>query len=237
MLSGVTVIFSELKRSYLSQFLYFSGQAYIENKNHPLLAYNQALACLMKGHELERHGSQKEAEIQYESAYSAIESIDEPKEGEHYLRVRYHVKNRDEFIEMRRLASRHPEVKHRIEYLARAAEKIQSEGKTSSPTMSYSISPIVGWGAKSASVLGVLILIAQIIGWDHSTITSTIDTLWVHAVNQIPQLSSHATEIVSGSLNNAGHILINTGGFANNNVDIINQLAFMALKSHTGGFS
>lgn len=234
-LATVAPLFNELQRSYLAQFLYFSGQAYMENKDHPMIAYNQTLALLMKGHELEAQGCMAEAAVMHESAYATIDALEDPKEGEHYLKVRYHLKNRDEFKDMRRLSNRHPKVTHRIDYLASKAARIQGDSRTSSPTMSYSIAPIVGWGARSASVLGLLISIAPLAGWDTHTISASIDALWTHAASLIPQLAPDASQIIHTSTGAGLELMAHTGGFAHNNLDIVHQLA--ALASHTGGFA
>jgi hypothetical protein len=202
------IVFEERRQSYLAQFVYFAGQAYLENREHPMVAYLQMLACLTKAYELELQGLTDEASALAAIGYEAIHAIAEPSENSHYMELQYHIMNASEFAEFPWLVARHPEVHRRLMHLSARASRLRKEGRGKSPAIAFAIAPLLEWGARSAPVVGVIsivLLIASLLGWNQATIRASISVL-LHA----------------------GDLVAYTGGIAA-------QLA--ALASHTGGFA
>jgi hypothetical protein len=152
------IVFEERRQSYLAQFVYFAGQAYLENREHPMVAYLQTLACLTKAYELELQGLSDEASALASIGYEAVHTIAEPRENSHYMELQYHIMNVSEFAEFPWLVDRHPAVHHRLMHLSGRASRLRDEGRGKSPAIAFAIAPILEWGARSAPVVGVLSL-------------------------------------------------------------------------------
>jgi hypothetical protein len=205
-------LFDEIRRSYLSQFVYFAGQAYLENRSHAMVAYMQTVACLLKAFELDHRGRTSEAAALVASGYDAVHSIPEPSSGSHFMEFQYHRMNLAEFLEMRRLSDKHGEVTSRLRFLAGRATKLKDEGAGRTPKMSYSFAPVVGWGARSVSVAGIILSIAPLLGWDQATLHASIDALWVHAADQIPQFNGNAVSLLNPVLSQSVGLTIRSTG-------------------------
>jgi hypothetical protein len=226
----------------------------MENREHPMVAYMQMLACLMKAYELEIQGLKREALALTKVGYEAINSIKDPTGQRHYMELQYHVMNAEEFLDMRRLSALHPRAAHRLEHLADRAKLLKSDGLGKAPAMSFGFAPVVGWGARSASVAGLLISLASLLHWPQPVIHEAINSLWVYSAEQVPQFAGHAKELLSSAAANMPDLLAHTGGLSSplasatvhpvllahngglgHTGGIAAQLA--ALASHTGGFA
>lgn len=235
-------LFDELRRSYLAQFVYFAGQAYLENQLHPKVGYDQCLASLIKAFELEQLGRNPESDALTATAYQVVDAIPDPTEKSHYMELQYHQMNAREFSDFRRLSARHIQVQYRLKHLADIASRLKEDGKGRSPAMAYAIAPIVGWGARSASVVGILISLTTLLGWDPPIIQASVNALWVQVAEQIPQIGDRASMLINQAASHASHVLANTtliaahtGGLSAHTGGMGAQLA--ALASHTGGFA
>ena len=146
------------------------------------------------------------------------------------MELQYHRMNAQEFQDFQRLSTRHQSIAHRLNHLAKRAHDLTEEHKGRRPRTFYAIAPIVGWGARSASVIGLLISIAPLLGWDMKTLQTSVDTVWVHVTGQIPLLADVAGHLpgLAGADLSPIHLFAHTGGFAE-------KLA--SLASHTGGFA
>jgi hypothetical protein len=193
------IVFEERRQSYLAQFVYFAGQAYLENREHPMVAYLQMLACLTKAFELQ--GLSDEASALAAIGYEAVHAIAEPSENSHYMELQYHIMNASEFAEFPWLVDRHPEVHHRLMHLSDRASRLREEGRGKSPATAFAIAPILEWGARSAPVVGVLslaLLIASLLGWDQATVRASVSVL-LHAGDLVAHAGGIAAQLALAS--------------------------------------
>ena len=110
--------------------------------------------------------------------------------------------------------------------------------------------------------MGLVLSIAPLLGWDTATIHASVNALWMHAIDQVPQFAQSALEsstsasasgfefireaasVIDPTLatSNIGSLAANTGGLASHTGGLAAHSGGLAAKfaaaaSHTGGFA
>lgn len=242
----VLTLLREMRRSYLTQFTFFAGQAYLENPKHPMAAYKQSLACFLKAYELENSGQKAEADALVAAANGALRSLPEPNTESHFMNLQYHEMNFLEFMSFERLSAQHSSARERLQHFSTLSKELKKEGNVRQTQMSFAFAPIVGWGARSASAVGIILSIGPLLGWDNVTIQAAVDSLWNHASHQVPNLAQTfigPDAAAQSAFNIFGglapveltQISSHTGGLAAHIEGLGTKFASAA--AHTGGFA
>jgi hypothetical protein len=213
----IAALLLQMKKSLLYQMYAFAKDAYLGAKNHPMANYLMAVAQLIVAHAHEEDGDKIASAALVSNAHTLVKQISNPKDGDHYKYIDYHVMNHEEFVSFGRLSSRHTQITARLLELRESAEKVRRDGHTNHPQVYFALTPYLVVGARAASFITLATSAAALGGVTWEVLDDAIRSIWTAAIDTVPgleEVASHGGGISASRTLAAISTMAHGGGIA-----------------------